>query len=198
MVSLQDFALTLLALGLCQGFQPNFHHEEPGLTAEPSKFGSLWPLPQKIQINSVSFKLSVSTFQITDATESSAGPSCSLLQNAYRRYYEYMFGGSKKQKTNQSRRSDPSELTELQVWITSADSECDGYPSVASDESYELVVDQPVAVLKAQKVWGALHGLETFSQLVFEDVYGARNINSTFISDFPRFPHRGILLDSSR
>lgn len=85
MVGLRDFAVTLLALGFCQGFQPNHHHEEPELTAQPSKFGSLWPLPQKIQITDVAFKLSVYTFQITDAKESSAGPSCSLLQNAYRR-----------------------------------------------------------------------------------------------------------------
>ncbi|XP_017286745.1 beta-hexosaminidase subunit beta isoform X2 [Kryptolebias marmoratus] len=198
MTGLQEFALTLLALGFCQGFQPIYRHEEPELTAQPSKFGSLWPLPQKVQINDVSFKLSVSNFQITDAEESSAGASCSILQNAYRRYHEYVFVGSKKQKLDKCKRSDPSELTELQVWITSADSECDGYPSVNSDESYVLSVDQPVAILKAPKVWGALRGLETFSQLVYEDEYGAKSINLTFISDFPRFSHRGVLLDSSR
>lgn len=30
-----------------------------------------------------------------------------------------------------------AELTELQVWIKSPDSECDTYPSVTSDESHE-------------------------------------------------------------
>uniref|UniRef100_A0A669C4V6 Beta-hexosaminidase n=1 Tax=Oreochromis niloticus TaxID=8128 RepID=A0A669C4V6_ORENI len=131
--------------------------------AEPvfqaSKYGSLWPLPQKVQISEVSFKLSSASFRIVDAKASSAGPSCSLLQSAYRRYYEYMFGSAKKQwGSKNNRRSDPSDLTELQVWITSPDSECDGYPSVTSDESYELTVNQPVAVLKAPTVWGALHG----------------------------------------
>lgn len=52
------------------------------------------------------------------------------------RYYEYMFGaGAKRHEKN--RRADSSELTELHVWITSPDSECDGYPKVTSDESCE-------------------------------------------------------------
>lgn len=196
------FASLLLALGFCQGRQHHYINTDVEDVPEPvfqaSKYGSLWPLPQKVQISEISFKLSGTSFRIVDAKESSAGPSCTLLQSAYRRYYEYMFGGAKKQWGGKNRRADPSDLTELHVWITSPDSECDGYPNVTSDESYELTVDQPFAVLKAPKVWGALHGLETFSQLVYEDEYGAKNINSSNISDFPRFAHRGVLLDSSR
>ncbi|XP_067431476.1 beta-hexosaminidase subunit beta isoform X2 [Thunnus thynnus] len=194
------FAALLLVFSACRGFQYNDVDidEEAELVAQPSKYGSLWPLPQKVQISEVSFKLTSITFKIVDAKASSAGPSCGLLQDAYRRYYEYMFGGAKRQGPSKSRRAGPSEVTELQVWITSPDAECDGYPGLTSDESYELSVDQPYAVLKAPKVWGALHGLETFSQLVYEDEYGAKSINSTTVSDFPRFAHRGILLDSSR
>uniref|UniRef100_A0A669AXA9 Beta-hexosaminidase n=1 Tax=Oreochromis niloticus TaxID=8128 RepID=A0A669AXA9_ORENI len=165
------------------------------LTAEPvfqaSKYGSLWPLPQKVQISEVSFKLSSASFRIVDAKASSAGPSCSLLQSAYRRYYEYMFGSAKKQwGSKNNRRSDPSDLTELQVWITSPDSECDGYPSVTSDESCEYLLFLVHVMF--------YRSLETFSQLVSEDEYGAKSINATIINDFPRFQHRGILLDSSR
>ncbi|XP_070845347.1 beta-hexosaminidase subunit beta isoform X1 [Chaetodon trifascialis] len=205
MVAALKFTVLLLALGLGRGLQYNGidefeeeEEEEAEPVAQASMYGSLWPLPQKVQISQVSFKLTSSSFKIVDGKQSSAGPSCSLLQDAYRRYYEYMFGGAKRQQLNKGRRSGPSELTELQVWITSPDSDCDGYPGLTSDESYELSVDQPYAVLKAPKVWGALHGLETFSQLVYEDEYGTKSINSTAISDFPRFAHRGILLDSSR
>lgn len=64
-------------------------------------------------------------------------PSCGL---SLCRYYEYMFGSAKKQWwSKNNRRSDPSDLSELQVWITSPDSECDGYPSVTSDESCEYL-----------------------------------------------------------
>ncbi|XP_044031302.1 beta-hexosaminidase subunit beta isoform X2 [Siniperca chuatsi] len=202
MVASLKFTLLLLVVAYCcQGLQHNYIdevEEEAQRVVQASKYGSLWPLPQKVQISKVSFKLTSSSFKIVDAKESSAGASCSLLQDAYRRFYEYMFGSAKRQAMNKSGGAGPSELTGLQVWITSLDSECDGYPSVTSDESYELSVDQPYAVLKAPKVWGALHGLETFSQLMYEDEYGAKSINSTTISDFPRFAHRGILLDSSR
>ncbi|XP_074546204.1 beta-hexosaminidase subunit beta isoform X2 [Halichoeres trimaculatus] len=201
MTSSLKFTVLLLTLVSCRGLQFNFiddYEEESETVSQVSRYGSLWPLPQKVQTSEVSFKLTSATFKIVDAKESSAGPSCSLLKDAYRRYYEYMFGGAKRQMLRKSRRTGSSEVSELQVWITSPDSECDEYPSVTSDESYELSVDQPIAVLKAPKVWGALHGLETFSQLVYEDEYGAKSINATQISDFPRFAHRGILLDTSR
>ncbi|KAM6902626.1 beta-hexosaminidase subunit beta isoform 2-T2 [Xenentodon cancila] len=193
-----QFTFLLLVLGCCQGQQQNHDSEDFKPVVRASKYGSLWPLPQKVQISDVSSKLSGSDFKFTDAKDSSAGPGCVLLQNAYRRYFEYLFGAAKQVKGSRTGRAGSPAVTELQVWITSPDSECDSYPSVTSDESYELTVEQPVAVLKAPKVWGALHGLETFSQLVYEDEYGAKCINSTTVSDFPRFAHRGILLDSSR
>lgn len=81
------FVSLLLALSFCQGLQHNniddYVEAEP--VFEASKYGSLWPLPQKVQISEVSFKLTSSSFRIIDAKASSAGPSCSLLQSAYRR-----------------------------------------------------------------------------------------------------------------
>lgn len=52
----------------------------------------------------------------------------------------------------------------------------------------------------AKTVWGALRGLETFSQLIWTDE-GASNqhfVNETVIRDHPRFPHRGLMIDSAR
>ena len=83
--------LLLLAVSSSLGLQDNYiddvwdDEEEVELVAEPSKFGSLWPLPQKVQISQDSFKITSSSFKIVDAKQSSAGPSCSLLQDAYRR-----------------------------------------------------------------------------------------------------------------
>ncbi|XP_060936613.1 beta-hexosaminidase subunit beta isoform X2 [Limanda limanda] len=203
MLASPRLAVLGLLLCVCSGLQHNRvldeeEEEQDRPVLQASKSGSLWPLPQKVLISQVPFKLIASSFRFVDAKESSAGASCSLLQDAYRRYYEYMFGSSRRHGQGRSRKPGRSELTELRVWITSPHSDCDGYPGVTSDESYELSVDQPFAILKAPTVWGALHGLETFSQLLYEDEYGAKSINITAISDFPRFAHRGILLDSSR
>lgn len=89
MIATLKLTVLLLAVGFCRGLQPNYIHEVEGEEAKPvaqaSKYGSLWPLPQKVQISQVSFKLTGSSFKIVDAKVSSAGPSCTLLQDAYRR-----------------------------------------------------------------------------------------------------------------
>ncbi|CAL9682250.1 unnamed protein product [Knipowitschia caucasica] len=198
MVTSLHFLALLPLFYSCHGLQFNDIDEETPFLDANSKYGSLWPLPQKVNFSNVAFKLSSLGFRIVDAKGSSAGPSCALLQSAYRRYFDYVFDGPKKQWSGKGRHTDVSELGELQVWITSPDSECDSFPTVTSDESYTLTVNQPFALLKAPTVWGALHGLETFSQLVYRDEFGSRNVNATTISDFPRFAHRGILLDTSR
>eukprot|EP00435_Cladocopium_sp_Y103_P021240 s3009_g5.t1 len=57
------------------------------------------------------------------------------------------------------------------------------------------------AVIAAKTVWGALHGLETMSQLVdFNFTTGQYSVSGVplHIEDEPRFPHRGLLIDSGR
>ncbi|KAL2099880.1 hypothetical protein ACEWY4_004274 [Coilia grayii] len=197
MGALVKTGIFVLIVSVCEGYQDIWDYD--GHKLKDTDYVSLWPLPQKVQSSAAAFKLSSINFQIVHAKGSSAGSSCSLLQTAFRRYFDYIFGYVKKQSFKKDpKKAFGKEVAELQVLITSSDSECDGYPDLKSDESYKLSVDQPSAILKAPKVWGALRGLETFSQLVYEDEYGSRNINKTEVSDFPRFAHRGILLDTSR
>ncbi|XP_018120717.1 beta-hexosaminidase subunit beta isoform X2 [Xenopus laevis] len=165
--------------------------------AEDSPYGSLWPLPQTVTFSADTFRIPPSAFSIVHGSGSTVGASCVMLQDAFRRYYDYMFGYSKWKHLSE-KPSDAGQLLQLQVIILSQDHECHQYPTVKSDESYELSVGENVAVLKAKQVWGALRGLETFSQLIYEDSFGAFLINKTHIEDSPRFAHRGVLLDTSR
>jgi hexosaminidase len=70
-------------------------------------------------------------------------------------------------------------------------------PLPDSDESYQLQVTPQSATLTANTRFGALRGMETLLQLVQTDG------ENTFmplvnITDVPRFPWRGVLLDSAR
>ena len=45
--------------------------------------------------------------------------------------------------------------------------------------------------------WGIMHGLESLSQMI-HSIDGKFGVNETFITDFPRFGFRGMLIDTSR
>ncbi|KAH7544785.1 hypothetical protein FEM48_Zijuj01G0023100 [Ziziphus jujuba var. spinosa] len=66
------------------------------------------------------------------------------------------------------------------------------------DESYSLAVPVHggVANIKAKTVWGAMRGLETFSQLVWGNPSAVAV--GLQVWDSPLFPHRGVMLDTSR
>ena len=65
------------------------------------------------------------------------------------------------------------------------------------DESYSLTVASAGARLHAQTVLGAMHGLQTFLQLV-EDTPSGFAVPVASIQDAPRFPWRGLMIDASR
>ncbi|KAF1644243.1 UNVERIFIED_CONTAM: Beta-hexosaminidase A, partial [Eudyptes robustus] len=73
------------------------------------------------------------------------------------------------------------------------------YPQQGMNENYTLTVyeDSGPAFLEAATVWGALRGLETFSQLIFLHD-GKYYIRSAHIKDWPEYPYRGLLIDSGR
>jgi hexosaminidase len=71
------------------------------------------------------------------------------------------------------------------------------YPTLGEDESYTLDVTSDGAVLKTPTVAGALHGIETFLQLV-APASGGFQAAAVHIEDRPRFAWRGLMLDSAR
>ena len=55
-----------------------------------------------------------------------------------------------------------------------------------------------MATVESVSVWGLLRGLETFSQLMYINEQRVVINSSVTIVDFPRFHHRGVMLDSAR
>jgi hypothetical protein len=79
----------------------------------------------------------------------------------------------------------PTTLQALEVSVQLA--EADTPLGLEMDESYTLTIQAPRATLTAPSVWGALRGLETFSQLVESAATGGGlTVSPTVITDSPR------------
>lgn len=171
--------------------------------------GQIWPKPQLEQStdNFMVLRPSDFHFQIT-------GNTCDILEEAIHRYYDLIFfpprgsGTSKRFQKLSNKYSMTWEKNEnfrgyLDTVVLHVMQPCEKLPSLSMDEHYEIKIDATdrprEGIILGQSVWGILRGLESFSQLVYSSQNGiAFQINSTMIMDFPRFPHRGLLLDSSR
>ena len=78
-----------------------------------------------------------------------------------------------------------------------ADKALEAVLKLGEDESYQLTVTDTGAQLSAPTTLGALHGLQTFLQLVTITRSGFV-VPAVTIKDQPRFPWRGLLIDVSR
>ena len=91
-----------------------------------------------------------------------------------------------------------NELIEVRVKVEDAQN-CN-YPQFGEDESYSIIIfdkKRGPSYISAKSIWGALRGLETFSQLVYQ-VKGYYIIHQIVIQDWPEYSHRGLLLDTAR
>jgi hexosaminidase len=81
--------------------------------------------------------------------------------------------------------------------VVHADHASKEIPEVGEDESYTLEITSSSAKLNAPTTLGALHGLQTFLQLV-ENTPSGFAVPAVSIQDAPRFPWRGLLIDVGR
>ncbi|XP_067358733.1 beta-hexosaminidase subunit alpha isoform X2 [Channa argus] len=154
----------------------------------------VWPLPQTLTSFTERYPLKPQAFYFDYRRQSAAQHGCSILDAAFKRYFSLTF-------PDYISANGVLQITEDRPFIVkiSVDrNDCENYPREDSSEKYNLSVSAEKAYLSAETVWGALRGLETFSQLVYQDDFGSYFVNKTEIEDFPRFQFRGILLDTSR
>lgn len=160
-------------------------------------YSEVWPMPQQMTTGSVASAPLSPMFSINCASTVCPDP----LAAAFTRYMDVILFAGGAPNTGAS-----NAITGLNVKVlNTADL------ALGVSENYTLTVPATggPATITADNQWGALRGLETFSQLV---VWQPQSINSTAetgnnyavynlpisVTDFPRFPWRGVLLDSSR
>ncbi|RWS29590.1 beta-hexosaminidase subunit alpha-like protein, partial [Leptotrombidium deliense] len=172
-----------------------------------------WPYPQSL--------LSAFTYYSVDANnfkfllKDTKLEQCDILKHAIPRYEKLIFlndcsrldefSFEKSMNTVKEPSVDYNRnvnyLGELMNLTIEVRHKCESMPHADMDEMYTLRLNSPdfpdQAFLFANNVWGALRGLETFSQLIYR-IDGKFYVNTTFIVDFPRFSHRGFLIDTSR
>ncbi|KAH9394831.1 hypothetical protein TYRP_004891 [Tyrophagus putrescentiae] len=151
----------------------------------------VWPKPRKYKYStSTQFTLDKAKFQFSTNLA-----SCDIIKAALARYTDIIFLDSKFHAA-----AGHPLLQQVVVVVAQGTAASCGYPSPSEDESYSVKVptDGAAGVIEAQTVWGALRGLETFSQLVYADAKNQLLINETEIEDGPRYRYRGLLLDTAR
>ncbi|MBS1853072.1 MAG: family 20 glycosylhydrolase [Acidobacteria bacterium] len=146
---------------------------------------SLMPLPASLQMGSGQLAIDPSF------TVSLSGPPDARLERAVHRFLEQL-----RRQTGMVALDMKTvhEAGELAIQIDGVAREI---PELGEDESYSLIVTSNGATLRAPTTLGAMHGLQTFLQLVRITPQGFAT-PAVSIQDKPRFPWRGLMIDSGR
>ncbi|KAM6202872.1 beta-hexosaminidase subunit alpha [Rhynchocyon petersi] len=157
---------------------------------------ALWPWPQYFETSEQRYAVWPQNFNFQYDARSAAQPGCAVLDQAFQRYRHLLFSTESHYVLGPKVKQNVAEKNTLVLYVVTPG--CNQFPTLESLENYTLTINENQCFLLAETVWGALRGLETFSQLIWRSAEGTLFVNKTEIIDFPRFPHRGLLLDTSR
>jgi hexosaminidase len=166
----------------------------PAHSFSASVADNLWPLPLSISEGSATIPLDERAFTF-DLSPSS--PS-QILTDAAHRYTRLMFAHNSISSSRPSSSAPARSSFTLYVSVHDASVPL----AFGVDESFELhVTDSSGGNITCATVWGAMHAMETFTQLVSYDATSASFVipfAPISISDAPRFAWRGVLVDTAR
>ncbi len=150
---------------------------------------NLMPLPQHMEMKNGSLLID------TAFSVSITGHNDALIRQAVERFVDRL-----RQHTGMlplDMRVAKVPPTTLEIHITEKTAaEVTNVPKI-EDESYTLEIGSAKAILEAPTALGAMHGLQTFLQLV-ENTPAGFAVPAVSIQDAPRFAWRGLMIDSSR
>eukprot|EP01087_Luapelamoeba_hula_P009181 TRINITY_DN2359_c0_g1_i1.p1 TRINITY_DN2359_c0_g1~~TRINITY_DN2359_c0_g1_i1.p1 ORF type:complete len:529 (-),score=69.71 TRINITY_DN2359_c0_g1_i1:52-1638(-) len=147
---------------------------------------AIWPLPVRSQFGTTNLAINTATFKVSSLSRSA------ILQNAIGRYNDGIFFPFK------ATGAQKAQIAGALVTVKSDNEDL----HLKVDESYNISVSNiGAALITANTIYGAMHGIETFAQLiVWNETTSTYSVPNTPISirDQPRFPWRGLLIDSAR
>ncbi|KAI9302278.1 glycoside hydrolase superfamily [Cunninghamella echinulata] len=166
----------------------------------------LWPIPQSVEWGSYNLELD-SKFYIV-------GPNQPIITKAIQRYLNIILKEHWQPvqfpfREEASKQQHKHKLQSLIIQVDDEKKDID----FDVDESYSLSIPLHAnAHLKSKTVWGALRGLETFSQLIQQKIHHDIDYENQhlslrdlvipkvpiYIDDSPAYPHRGLMLDTAR
>jgi hypothetical protein len=154
-----------------------------------SQQSQVWPAPASFTKGSANLTLA-SDFEFKFASAETPATFLDVFSR-----YESLTRPHRSAKTT----SNEGYLRQLLVSVTDAD---EAPPQQSTNESYVLKIDAVgAASLHAATIYGAMRGMETFSQLVRYQFSTATYLISNVplvIEDEPRFAYRGFMVDTSR
>ncbi|XP_026432864.1 beta-hexosaminidase 3-like [Papaver somniferum] len=157
---------------------------------------NIWPMPKSVKYGGETLELSKDFGLETPGTNFS--DHLGILKGGFLRLLDLVKAGH---AIDASKKTADGPLKGLHIVISSPDDTL----QYGIDESYNLYIpsngDSVYAHLQAQTVYGALHGLQTFSQLCqFNFITKTIEVQQApwSIADEPRFSYRGLLIDTSR
>ena len=163
-------------------------------TVSPS---TVWPAPAAATPgNTMLWIRPGGQFEVVAAT----GQGSELLEDAMARLRNTTFAWGAPQQPRECGPPPPATL-QLRRLVVQVDAQGEpGYPSSTMDESYTLTIAAPSATLRSAEVWGAIRGLQTFSQLVAHNYSDSCHYHASglTVKDAPRYPHRAVMIDTAR
>jgi hexosaminidase len=147
---------------------------------------NLMPLPAKVQLEDGELQIN-SAFSV-----SVIGHDDPLLRRAAERFLSHL-----REKTGMTALDMSVTRLPPATLVVEVEQPTESVQRAEEDESYSLTATSAGARLHARTALGAMHGLQTFLQLVEATPTGF-GIPAVSIQDAPRFPWRGLMIDASR
>ena len=190
---------TILSLLACMIF---------ALSQEITAYPVPWPMPNNYEHgeNTVNVPFMMNFIDMSHT-------KTQTIANTIERYQQLIFPHHNgKGKGIKSEATDTKMLHQVEIYVEDCNED---YPSLETDESYSLHIPEganPTSIgnhdedctisLHAHSVYGAMRGMETLSQLIRYNFTTASYLIHTvpidIKNDKPRFPHRGLLMDTCR